>query len=91
PSLPYELAVPRVTYSHPEVAGIGLTEEAARRIHATISTTVHDLAGNGRSQILGTAGGVKVIRSGTDASPGPVVGIHMVGDRVGELIGEAQL
>lgn len=91
PSLPHELAVPRVTYSHPEVASIGLTEEAARRTHATISTTVHDLAGNGRSQILGTSGGVKVIRSGTDASPGPVVGIHMVGDRVGELIGEAQL
>ncbi|VFA91235.1 dihydrolipoyl dehydrogenase [Nocardia farcinica] len=86
-----DLAIPRVTYSKPEVASVGLTEEAARRDHDTITTAVYDLSGNGRSQILGTTGGVKVIRTGTDEQPGPVLGIHLVGDRVGELIGEAQL
>jgi dihydrolipoamide dehydrogenase len=45
------------------------------------------LGGNGKSQILKTVGGVKLVK----APDGPVVGITMVGDRVGELIGEAQL
>ncbi|QDQ95272.1 dihydrolipoyl dehydrogenase [Rhodococcus sp. WB9] len=80
--------VPRVTYSHPEVASVGLTEDAARERHGDVTSVMYDLAGNGKSQILDTAGGIKVIRAG-DA--GPVVGVHMVGDRVGELIGEAQL
>jgi dihydrolipoamide dehydrogenase len=54
-----------------------------------VSTVIYDLAGNGKSQILGTGGGIKIIRSQKDS--GSVVGIHMVGERVGELIGEAQL
>ncbi|WP_257237564.1 dihydrolipoyl dehydrogenase [Rhodococcus qingshengii] len=83
-----EHLIPRVTYSHPEVASIGLDEEAARTQYADVSTVIYDLAGNGKSQILRTTGGIKVIRSGTK---GPVVGVHLVGDRVGELIGEAQL
>ncbi|QYB07521.1 dihydrolipoyl dehydrogenase [Rhodococcus sp. USK10] len=82
-------AIPRVTYSNPEVASVGLTEERARERHGDVATVVYDLAGNGRSQILGTSGGVKLVRAG--ATEGPVVGIHMVGERVGELIGEAQL
>ncbi|ABG95121.1 dihydrolipoyl dehydrogenanse [Rhodococcus jostii RHA1] len=83
-----EHLVPRVTYSHPEVASVGLTEDAARERYGDVTSVVYDLAGNGKSQILKTSGGIKVIRAG-DA--GPVVGVHMVGDRVGELIGEAQL
>ena len=47
----------------------------------------YNLAGNGKSQILGTSGFVKVVRQ----KAGPVVGVHMVGARVGELVGEAQL
>ncbi|WP_072802776.1 dihydrolipoyl dehydrogenase [Rhodococcoides yunnanense] len=81
-------AIPRVTYSHPEVASVGLTEHAAEEKHGTVTSLVYDLGGNGKSRILGTAGGVKVIRAGTD---GPIVGVHIVGDRAGELIGEAQL
>jgi dihydrolipoamide dehydrogenase len=81
--------IPRVTYSNPEVASVGLTEERARERHGDVATVVYDLAGNGRSQILGTSGGVKLVRAG--ATEGPVVGIHMVGERVGEHIGEAQL
>ncbi|MFE0750070.1 dihydrolipoyl dehydrogenase [Gordonia sp. NPDC058843] len=80
--------IPRVTYSHPEVASIGLTEAEAADRHGEVTTAIYDLGGNGKSRILQTSGGVKLIRAGTD---GPVVGIHLVGDRVGELIGEAQL
>jgi len=80
--------IPRVTYSHPEVASVGLDEESARARHGDVSTVVYDLGGNGKSQILQTSGGIKVIRSG---QTGPIVGVHLVGDRVGELVGEAQL
>jgi len=82
---------PRVTYSHPEVASVGLDERAAKQRYGDVSASVYDLAGNARSQILQTSGGIKVIRAGTQSSAGPVVGIHIVGDRVSELIGEAQL
>ena len=84
-----EAGIPRVTYSHPEVASVGLDEAtAAERFGAdAIETLTYDLGGNGKSQILKTQGFVKLVRR-TD---GPVVGVHMVGDRVGELIGEAQL
>lgn len=80
--------VPRVTYSHPEVASVGLTQEEAEDKYGSITSLVYDLSGNGKSRILGTAGGVKVIQAGDD---GPVVGVHIVGARAGELIGEAQL
>jgi dihydrolipoamide dehydrogenase len=84
-----ELGIPRVTYSHPEVASVGMTEaQAAEQLGADqIETATYDLGGNGKSQILATQGFVKVVRQ-TD---GPVLGVHLVGDRVGELIGEAQL
>ncbi|KAF0965253.1 dihydrolipoyl dehydrogenase [Rhodococcus sp. T7] len=83
-----ETGIPRVTYSHPEVASVGLTESAAReKFGDEIRTVVYDLAGNGKSQILKTSGAVKLVV----APDGVVVGVHMVGDRVGELIGEAQL
>ncbi|MBV6761104.1 dihydrolipoyl dehydrogenase [Rhodococcus opacus] len=83
-----ETGIPRVTYSHPEVASVGLTETAAReKFGEDIRTVVYDLAGNGKSQILKTSGAVKLVV----APDGVVVGVHMVGDRVGELIGEAQL
>ncbi len=83
-----ETAIPRVTYSHPEVASVGLTEARARELHGDdVRTLVYDLAGNGKSQILGTAGAVKLVQS----PDGRVAGVHMVGDRVSELVGEAQM
>ncbi|MEZ5094323.1 dihydrolipoyl dehydrogenase [Nocardioides sp.] len=83
-----ESAIPRVTYSHPEVASVGLTEEQARAQHGdAVATVTYDLGGNGKSQILGTQGFVKLV----SLVDGPVLGCHLVGDRVGELIGEAQL
>lgn len=81
--------VPKVTYSDPEIATVGLTEEQARAKHGDgVSVYEYNLGGNGKSQILGTAGFVKLVRSAPD---GPVVGVHMVGNRMGEQVGEAQL
>ncbi|MBP2331173.1 dihydrolipoamide dehydrogenase [Kibdelosporangium banguiense] len=82
-----EAGIPRVTYCKPEVASVGLTEAAAKQRYGSVETLVYDLAGNGKSKILKTSGGVKVIK----APDGPVVGMTLVGERVGELIGEAQL
>jgi dihydrolipoamide dehydrogenase len=88
PVVPIDYAgVPRITYSDPEVASVGLTEAQAREKYGEVETLNYDLGGNGRSQILKTQGAVKLVR----AKDGPVVGVHMVGSRVGELIAEAQL
>ena len=79
--------VPRVTYSEPEVASVGLsTAQAKERGHDVVELN-YDLAGNGKAQILKTAGSVKLVA----AKNGPILGIHMVGSRVGELLAEAQL
>jgi dihydrolipoamide dehydrogenase len=84
-----DLNIPKVTYSDPEVASIGYSEAKAAEKFGADKITVYDynLAGNGKSHILETAGSVKVVR----VNDGPVVGVHMIGARVGELIGEAQL
>lgn len=79
--------VPRVTYSDPEVASVGLTTEQAKAKGYDIVETTYDLAGNGKAQILRTAGAVKLIAQ----KDGPVLGVHLVGSRVGELLAEAQL
>jgi len=86
-----EAGIPRVTYCEPEVASVGLTEAQAREAFGEIQTLTYDLAGNGKSQILQTQGAIKLVKQGGDGTPGPVVGVHLVGARVGELIGEAQL
>ena len=83
-----ELGIPRVTYSEPEIASIGLTEAQAIEKFGEIEAYEYNLGGNGKSQILGTAGFIKLIRKKSD---GVVIGVHMIGTRVGELIGEAQL
>lgn len=82
-----EETIPRVTYCEPEIASVGLTEDRARARHTDIETYDYTLGGNGRSQILGTQGFVKLVR----VKDGPVVGVHMVGSRMGEQIGEAQV
>ena len=90
PVVPIDYAgVPRITYSDPEVASVGLTEaQAVERLGADKVTTLnYDLGGNGKSQILKTQGAVKLVAE----KDGPVLGIHMVGARVGELVAEAQL
>ena len=84
-----DLNIPKVTYSDPEVASVGYTEAKAKEQFGAdqIETYEYSLGGNAKSEIVGTSGSVKAVR----VKDGPVVGIHMIGRRVGELIGEAQL
>ncbi|RZT80202.1 dihydrolipoamide dehydrogenase [Micromonospora violae] len=89
PAVIDEVGIPRVTYCDPELASVGLTEAKAKEQYGAdkIQSYNYPLGGNGKSQILKTTGFVKLVR----VNDGPVVGVHMVGARVGELIGEAQL
>lgn len=84
-----DLNIPKVTYSDPEVASIGLSEAKAVEKYGAdkVASYEFNLAGNGKSHILGTSGSIKVVRE----KEGAVLGVHMIGARVGELIGEAQL
>jgi dihydrolipoamide dehydrogenase len=84
-----ESGIPRVTYSEPEIASVGLTEAKAKETYGddAVETLEYNLGGNGKSQILATAGFIKLVRQ----KDGPVVGVHMIGARVGELIAEGQL
>lgn len=84
-----EYGIPRVTYCEPEIASVGLTEAQAKEKFGAenISSYEYNLAGNGKSNILGTAGVIKLIRQVN----GPVIGFHMIGSRAGEQVGEAQL
>ncbi len=79
--------VPRVTYSDPEVASVGLTSAVARERGYDVVEMNYDLGGNGKSQILKTPGAVKLVAQ----KDGPVLGVHMVGSRMGEHTAEAQL
>lgn len=89
PAVIDEVGIPRVTYCDPELASVGLTEAKAKEQYGAdkIQSYNYPLGGNGKSQILKTTGFVKLVR----VEDGPVVGVHMIGARVGELIGEAQL
>ncbi|MET7880741.1 dihydrolipoyl dehydrogenase [Micromonospora sp. DT68] len=89
PAVIDEVGIPRVTYSDPELASVGLTEAKAKEQYGAdkVKAYNYNLGGNGKSQILKTTGFVKLVR----VEDGPVVGVHMVGARVGELVGEAQL
>lgn len=82
-----DLTIPKVTYCDPEIASIGLTSEAAKGAGTEVETVSYPLGGNGRSLIRGTSGSVVLVRE----KDGPVLGVHMIGLGVSELIGEAQL
>jgi len=84
-----DVNIPRVTYCEPEVASVGLTEAQAIDAYGAdaVATYEYNLGGNGKSQILATTGFIKLVQ----LKDGPVIGVHMVGSRVGEQIGEAQL
>ena len=84
-----DINIPRVTYSEPEVGSVGLTQSQAEEKYGAdkVTTYEYNLGGNGKSQILATTGFIKLVQ----LVDGPVIGIHMIGSRIGEQIGEAQL
>ena len=89
PIIVEDVNIPKVTYCDPEIASVGYSEaKASEKFGADqVSSYEYNLGGNGKSSILGTSGSIKVVR----VNDGPIVGIHMIGARVGELIGEGQL
>jgi dihydrolipoamide dehydrogenase len=80
--------VPRVTYTSPEVASVGFTEQQARDRGHIVETTVYPLQGNAKALIDGgTDGLVKVVAE----KGGSVLGIHVLGPHATDLIAEAQV
>jgi dihydrolipoamide dehydrogenase len=80
--------IPRVTYCTPEIASVGLTEaQAVERGHA-VEVERFSLQGIGKANILGEGGIVKIVAGADD---GHVLGVHMVGPHVTDLISEAML
>jgi dihydrolipoamide dehydrogenase len=80
--------IPRVTYCTPEIASVGLTEsEALERGHA-VQVERFNLQGVGKANIVGEGGIVKIV-AGADG--GTVLGVHMVGPHVTDLISESML
>lgn len=89
PQVVEDLYIPKVTYCNPEIASIGYSQPKAEEKFGkeNVEVAEYNLAGNGKSSILGTGGLVKVVRE----KDGPIVGVHAVGKRMGEQIGEAQM
>lgn len=85
--------VPWCVYCHPEVAFVGLTEEAAKAAGHDVVTSKHRWMGNGRALILGeTEGMVKVIaQKQEDGTGGQILGVHMAGPWVTEQLGQGYL
>ncbi len=89
PGLVNHDAIPSVVYTWPELAQVGLTEAQASRDGREIRVGRFPFKASGRARAMGdTAGFVKVV---ADARTDQVLGVHMVGPHVSELIGEAVL
>jgi dihydrolipoamide dehydrogenase len=80
--------VPRVTYCSPEVASVGLTEAQARERGHELDVEIYNFQAIGKANIVGEGGIVKVL---AEKGGGPVLGVHMVGPHVTDLIAEAML
>ncbi|MFF7311401.1 dihydrolipoyl dehydrogenase [Streptomyces sp. NPDC008137] len=89
PSLAVDYAaVPRVTYSSPQTAAVGLSEAEARaRGHEVVANSM-PLTAVAKGMVHGQGGIVKVV---TEAGGGRVLGVHLVGPHVSEMIAESQL
>jgi dihydrolipoamide dehydrogenase len=84
---PYHpMIVPRCTYTHPEIASVGYTEEKAREEGLTVQTGKFPLRAIGKSLIYGEIDGmVKIV---SDATTGAVLGVHLIGAHATDMIGE---
>lgn len=89
PMIVEDINIPKVTFCEPEIMSVGYTQPKAEEHFGKdqIEVTEYNLAGNGKSSILGTGGIIKMV----GVKDGPIVGVHGIGSRIGEQIGEAQL
>jgi dihydrolipoamide dehydrogenase len=78
-------AIPRVTYTHPEVAEVGVTMEQAEERGLDVVVTKHAFNGVGRAIIIGQNQGFAKVVALKD---GPIIGASVVGPQAGELIHE---
>ncbi len=83
-------AIPKVTYTNPQTASVGLSKEEAELKGHDVKTGRFPFMANGKTQIMGEGeeGFIKVL---TDESSGEILGVHMIGHEVGELIGSMSL
>ncbi|MFF8841741.1 dihydrolipoyl dehydrogenase [Streptomyces sp. NPDC015127] len=88
PSPPVDYAaVPRVTYSSPQTAAVGLTEAEARARGIDVTVNTMPLTAVAKGMVHGQGGVVKVVSE----REGRVLGVHLVGPNVSEMIAESQL
>jgi dihydrolipoamide dehydrogenase len=81
--------VPRCVYCQPQIASVGMTEQQARAKGREIKIGKFPFKASGKALALGeTEGFIKII---ADAKYGEILGVHMIGSEVTELIGEATL
>ncbi len=80
--------IPHVIYCQPEVAAVGLTEEKAKEAGMEVVTKRYPFSANARALMLG--GGQGFVKTVAEKD-GAVVGVHMIGPRVSDLISEAML
>jgi len=82
-------AIPSVIYTYPEVAVVGKTEEELKAAGVAYKVGKFPFTANARAKVnLSTEGFVKII---ADAKTDRVLGVHMIGPDVGNMIGEASL
>jgi dihydrolipoamide dehydrogenase len=86
PELDYA-GVPRVTFSTPEISSVGLTEAQARERGHDVVADTFNMQGLGKANILGEGGSCKVVAE----KDGPVLGVHLIGPHVTDLVAEAML
>ena len=79
-------AVPRCIYTHPEAASVGLSEAQARERHGEVLVGRFPLEASGKARILGDSGFAKVI---AEKKFRRIVGVHLVGPHVTDMISEA--
>lgn len=84
----FERHVPHATYCSPEVGSVGLTEAQAREKGYDVEVTKHNFAGIAKAQMMHQARGFSKLVTQKD---GPILGIHLIGPRVTELLAEALL
>jgi dihydrolipoamide dehydrogenase len=82
-------SVPNVIFTRPEVAGVGLTEAQARTQGARVKVTQFPFSANPRARILGESDGV--VRLLCEVGSGRILGVHMLGPHVTDLIAEGAL
>ena len=81
------MKIPNVTYCHPEIGSVGLTEAKARELGHNVKVGKFPFTANSRASIVGEHDGfIKIV---SDSKYGEILGVHIIGPQATELIAEA--